>query len=89
MASNEARNKKPSFVLTADALNQALPLMGMSTRAIHADDFHSPHRAIAPGMHVAVNYRYARNPDDLVPMKNEDVRTPGLQIFDTLLLPAN
>ncbi|CAG9945071.1 unnamed protein product [Clonostachys rosea f. rosea IK726] len=76
MAANSDNADASNFVLTADALNQALPLMGPSTRAVHADDFYSPHRAIAPGMHVAVNYRYARNPDDLVPMKNDDPNAP-------------
>lgn len=48
--------------------------MHLATRAIHADDFVSPHRAIAPGMHTAVNFRYARDPDELVPEENKDVR---------------
>lgn len=73
MASNETNGKPDNFVLTAEALQRALPSMGMATRAIHADDFVSPHRAIAPAMHVAVNYRYARDPDNLVPMVNDDV----------------
>lgn len=63
------------FVLTAEALSEALPDMDLATRAIHADDFYSGHRAIAPSMHVAVNYRYARDPDDLVFMDNTDVCT--------------
>ncbi|KAF6525495.1 hypothetical protein HZS61_011290 [Fusarium oxysporum f. sp. conglutinans] len=64
------------FVLTADALNEALPTMSMATRAIHADDFYSNHRAIAPSMHVAVNYRYDRDPDNLVFMENVDPNAP-------------
>jgi cystathionine gamma-synthase len=63
------------FILTAEALNKALPKMHVSTRAIHADDFISSHRAIAPGMHTAVNFRYARDPEDLVPEENEDAST--------------
>lgn len=59
--------------MDADDLNKAVPSMGMATRAIHADDFVSPHRAIAPAMHVAVNFRYARDPDDLIPEENKDV----------------
>lgn len=59
--------------MNADSLNKALPDMGMATRAIHADDLVSQHRAIAPAMHVAVNFRYARDPDDLVPEENKDV----------------
>jgi hypothetical protein len=64
-----------NFVLTAEAHSQALPNFHFSTQAVHADDFVSPHRAIAPAMHSAVNYRYARNPDDLVEMENDDVLT--------------
>ncbi|PKX89309.1 cystathionine beta-lyase [Aspergillus novofumigatus IBT 16806] len=64
------------FILTAEDLNNALPDMHMATRAIHADDFVSPHRAIAPGMHTAVNFRYARDPDELVPEENKDPDAP-------------
>ncbi|KAF5259268.1 hypothetical protein FOXYS1_10120 [Fusarium oxysporum] len=76
MASDESNNQPANFVLTAQALRKALPNMAMATKAIHADDFASPHRAIAPGMHVAVNYRYARDSDKLVPMENEDPNAP-------------
>lgn len=62
-----------NFVLTAEHLQNALPKMAMATKAVHADDFYSPHRAIAPGMHVAVNYRYARDPENLIPRQNLDV----------------
>ncbi|KAJ6167114.1 hypothetical protein N7470_002561 [Penicillium chermesinum] len=60
------------FVLTAEALKNALPDMHPATRAIHADDFQANHRAIAPAMHTAVNFRYARDPESLVPEENED-----------------
>ncbi|KAJ5949383.1 hypothetical protein N7454_000967 [Penicillium verhagenii] len=66
-----------NFVLTAEALNKALPDMHPSTRGIHADDFFTPHRAIAPGMHTAVNFRYARDADDLVPEENNDPNNPN------------
>jgi cystathionine gamma-synthase len=68
-----ASNNSPKRVFTVEDLNKALPNMTPATRAIHADDYYSPHRAIAPAMHVAVNYRYARDPDELVPMENNDV----------------
>lgn len=73
MGSIGASSTSSKFVLTADALNKALPGMHITTRAIHADDFVSPHRSIAPGMHTAVNFRYARDPDELVPEENKDV----------------
>ena len=72
MGSTEA-SKECKFVLTAEALNKALPNMHMTTRAVHADDFISTHRAIAPGMHTAVNFRYSRDPEELVPEENKDV----------------
>ncbi|KAJ4168236.1 hypothetical protein NW765_015512 [Fusarium oxysporum] len=48
-------SKSRNFVLTAQALHAALPKMAMATRAIHADDFASPHRAIAPPIQVTHN----------------------------------
>ncbi|KAF2844430.1 cystathionine gamma-synthase [Plenodomus tracheiphilus IPT5] len=68
--------ESPRRVLTAESLQNALSDMAPATRAIHADDFYSPHQAIAPAMHVAVNYRYARDPDNLVPMENLDPNAP-------------
>ncbi|KAJ6090253.1 hypothetical protein N7486_009068 [Penicillium sp. IBT 16267x] len=65
-----------NFVLTAEALNKALPDMHPSTRGVHADDFFTPHRAIAPAMHTAVNFRYARDAEDLVPEENNDPNNP-------------
>jgi hypothetical protein len=73
MGAINASDNPSKFILTAEALNNALPEMHMATRGIHADDFVSPHRAIAPGMHTAVNFRYARDPDELVPEENKDV----------------
>ena len=73
MGTNSTR-ETDKFVLTANALHKALPKFHFSTQAIHADDFVSPHRAIAPAMHPAVNYRYTRDPDQLVEMENDDVR---------------
>ena len=81
MGSNDSIDHGSKFILTADALEKALPDMGMATRAVHADDFVSPHRAIAPAMHVAVNFRYARDPEDLVPEENKDVRNWRLEKF--------
>jgi len=76
METNGITQNGSNFVLSGDTLNKALPDMGMATRAVHADDFVTPHRAIAPGMHVAVNFRYARDPDHLVPEENNDVSLP-------------
>jgi hypothetical protein len=73
MAKNRSEETS-RFVLTAEALQKALPDMAPATQAIHADDFVSSHRAIAPGLHVAVNYRYSRDPHNLVELENNDVR---------------
>jgi hypothetical protein len=73
MTTNQLSEKPAGVTLSAEALENALPNMAMATKAIHADDFVSPHRAIAPGMHVATNYRYARDPDNLVELENNDV----------------
>jgi hypothetical protein len=70
---SEQKTNMTSRTLAANDLAETLPKMVMSTRAIHADDFVSSHRAIAPAIHVAVNYRYARDPDQLVPGENKDV----------------
>lgn len=72
-----------NFILTAEAHSEALPKFHFSTQAVHADDFVSPHRAIAPALHSAVNYRYARNPDDLVEMENDDVLPQPTSISNT------
>ncbi|RAH87436.1 cystathionine gamma-synthase [Aspergillus japonicus CBS 114.51] len=50
--------------------------MAKTTQAIHADDKFSAHRAIAPAMHVAVTYRYARDPAHLIPLENQDPNAP-------------
>ncbi|KAF9878118.1 Cys/Met metabolism PLP-dependent enzyme [Colletotrichum karsti] len=76
MASKEREDSLVRQTLTADMLHDALSGMSMATRAVHSDDFYTPHRAIAPGMHVAVNYRYARNPEDLKPGDNTDPNAP-------------
>ena len=73
MDSNKIGAKSAEPIVTDETLSQALPSMAMSTRAIHADDFASSHRGIAPAMHVAVNYRYTRDPAQLVQGENKDV----------------
>ncbi|KAJ5690082.1 hypothetical protein N7462_004474 [Penicillium macrosclerotiorum] len=71
MASNS------SSTVTAETLSEALPTMAMATQAIHADDFVSSHRAIAPPLHLAVNYRYSRDPEQLVLGENKDPNAPN------------
>lgn len=68
--------KPTASLVTAEKLTETLPTMALATRAIHADDFSSSHRGIAPAMHVAVNYRYDRDPEKLVQGENKDVPLP-------------
>ena len=70
----------------AETLAEALPTMALATKAIHADDCFSTHRAIAPAMHVAVTYRYARSPDNLIPLENKDVPPLPLSLSSLLYL---
>ncbi|KAJ5087531.1 hypothetical protein N7456_011147 [Penicillium angulare] len=70
-------DRNSTFTVTADTMSKALPNMAMSTRAIHGDDFASSHTGIAPAMHVAVNYRYARDPTKLVPGENKNPSDPN------------
>lgn len=56
----------------------ARPELGLASLSIHADDNIHVHRAVAPAMHVSTTFRYADNPDDLVPNENVDVcRAPS------------
>ncbi|KAJ5728854.1 cystathionine beta-lyase [Penicillium malachiteum] len=61
---------------TAKTISTALSNVTMSTSAIHVDDFASAHKGIAPAIHVAVNYRYDRDPANLVPGENRDPHNP-------------
>jgi len=48
-----------------------------ATIAIHADDHLAATIDVAPPMHVSTTFRYSRNPDDLIPVADEDVRMPS------------
>lgn len=47
--------------------------LSFASRSVHADDYINSHRAVAPPMHVSTTFRYARNPDEMVPWTNTDV----------------
>lgn len=49
---------------------------GLASRAVHADDHVSTHRAVAPPMHVSTTFAYDKDPAKLVPNENVDVSTP-------------
>lgn len=42
-----------------------LARLSLSSRTVHADDFISAHRAVAPAMHVSTTFRYSDDPDEL------------------------
>ncbi|KAH8434641.1 cystathionine beta-lyase [Aspergillus melleus] len=75
MGSNQDGNDG-KFILTRELLDEALPKFAIATKAVHADDFSSTHKAIAPCMHTAVNFRYHRDPDTLKPHENTDPANP-------------
>ncbi|KAG5931075.1 hypothetical protein E4U53_001961, partial [Claviceps sorghi] len=45
--------------------SEDLARLSLSSRTIHADDFISAHRAVAPAMHVSTTFRYSHDPDEL------------------------
>lgn len=50
--------------------------LSLASRAVHADDHISAHRAVAPAMHVSTTFRYSDDPDSLEPWGNVDVSHP-------------
>ncbi|KAL2142248.1 hypothetical protein VTI28DRAFT_1385 [Corynascus sepedonium] len=46
--------------------------LSLASRSVHADDHTNTHTAVAPPMHVSTTFRYADNPDELVPWANGD-----------------
>ncbi|KAG6041297.1 hypothetical protein E4U41_005125 [Claviceps citrina] len=60
MAANRVANGVANGVPSGE-----LARLSLSSRAIHADDYISAHRAVAPAMHVSTTFRYPDNPDDL------------------------
>jgi hypothetical protein len=41
--------------------------LSLASRSVHADDYTNTHPAVAPPMHVSTTFRYADNPEELVP----------------------
>jgi cystathionine gamma-synthase len=62
---NGADSKSPST---------RLQHLSLSSQTIHADDYLNSHQAVAPPMHVSTTFRYNRNPDELKPWSNVNVR---------------
>lgn len=47
--------------------------LSLASRAVHADDGISSHRAVAPAVHVSTTFRYSDDPDNLRAWDNVDV----------------
>ncbi|KAG6274406.1 hypothetical protein E4U48_002576 [Claviceps purpurea] len=45
--------------------SEELARLSLSSRTVHADDFISTHRAVAPAMHVSTTFRYSDDPEEL------------------------
>ena len=53
---------------------EAISNLSISSRAIHADDvLNSGRQDVAPALHVSTTYRYASDPEKLVPYSDLDV----------------
>ncbi|OLN95942.1 putative trans-sulfuration enzyme [Colletotrichum chlorophyti] len=63
----------------ADGLSK----LSLATRAVHADDDISAHRAIAPAMHVSTTFKYNRDPDELRSGENIDVGSSSSHLHPT------
>lgn len=50
--------------------------LGISSLAVHADDYINSHRAVAPPLHVSSTFRYNRDPDQLRTWDNTDPNAP-------------
>lgn len=46
--------------------------LSLATRAVHADANVDSHSAVAPALHTSTTYRFADDPDELVPFKDLD-----------------
>ncbi|KAL1883178.1 hypothetical protein Daus18300_000236 [Diaporthe australafricana] len=50
--------------------------LGLSSLAVHADDYVNSHRAVAPPLHVSTTFRYNSDPDKLRAWDNTDDNAP-------------
>lgn len=57
--------------------------LSMATRAVHADANIDGHSAVAPALHTSTTYRFADEPNELVPFK--DVQVNKLTVYILML----
>ncbi len=60
----------------SQAAAAALELLSLASRAVHADDYISTHRAVAPAVHVSTTFRYSGDAATLVEGSNVDALAP-------------
>lgn len=60
------------------------PAYSLSTLGVHADDALNSSTDVAPPLHVSTTFRYASDPDKLIPISEADV-CPTSQFNCTLL----
>lgn len=53
----------------------------LTTAVIHADDHIAPTTDVAPAIHVSTTFRYAPDPDNLIPACDLKVGLPFLMIL--------
>ncbi|KAK4149762.1 pyridoxal phosphate-dependent transferase [Chaetomidium leptoderma] len=46
--------------------------LSLASRSVHADDYTNSHTAVAPPMHVSTTFRYADDPNELLPWSDFD-----------------
>ncbi|KAI1338574.1 PLP-dependent transferase [Xylariaceae sp. FL0016] len=63
--------------------------LSLSAQTIHADDYLNSHQAVAPPMHVSTTFRYSRNPEELSPWNNLNVRPLTGKIQNYRSLPRS
>jgi hypothetical protein len=60
--------------------------LSLSSQTVHADDFISAHRAVAPAMHVSTTFRYSDDPEELKhnadPSKLGDWNNPDVSTWE-------
>ena len=62
--------------LQATQLSNSSPKYSNSTVALHADDHLNRSSDVAPPVHLSTTFRYAADPNDLIPAEDEDHSVP-------------
>ncbi|KAI4277959.1 MAG: hypothetical protein LQ337_001389 [Flavoplaca oasis] len=60
-----------------------------ATQAIHADDDLNATSDVAPPLHVSTTFRYAGDPEDLVPIAHADISTTEAHVYSRHTAPSS